>query len=51
MCKVIEDVRKEERVEVALRMLEAGKYLLDEIANVSGLSLNEIKDLQAAQGA
>ena len=49
MCKVIEDMRKEERVEVALRMLEAGKYVLDEIANISGLPLNELKKLQAGQ--
>ena len=49
MCKVIEDMRKEERVEVALRMLEAGKYVLDEIANISGLPLNEVKKLQAGQ--
>ena len=54
MCKVIEDMRREERketrketmVEIALRMLEAGKYALEEIANISGLSLEEVKKLQ-----
>ena len=51
MCKVIEDMRKEERIEVALRMLEAGKYVLDEIANISGLPLDEVKKLQAGQSA
>lgn len=49
MCKVIEDMRREERVEVALRMLEAGKYVLDEIANISDLPLDEVKKLQAEQ--
>ena len=41
MCKVIEDMRREERIEVALRMLEAGKYALDEIANISDLPLQD----------
>lgn len=51
MCKVIEDMRREERIEVALRMLEAGKYALDEIANISNLPLDEIKKLQTGQSA
>ena len=34
-----------------LRMLASGKYALEEIAAVSGLSLEEIKKLQAGQGA
>ena len=58
MYKVIEDMRKEEREAgikegmkegmktAALRMLEAGKYALEEIANISGLSLDEVKKLQ-----
>lgn len=29
-----------------LRMLETGKYALDEIAQISGLSLDEVKKLQ-----
>ena len=57
MCKVIEDMRREEREEgikegvktVALRMLETGKYALEEIAVLSGLSLDEVKKLQAGQ--
>ena len=47
MCKVMEDVRKESLIEVARRMLEAGKYALEEIAIISGLSLDEVKNLQA----
>ncbi len=61
MCKVIEDMRKEEREEgikegmeknartAALRMLTAGKYALEEITDISGLSLAEVKKLQTGQ--
>ena len=59
MCKIIEDMRNEERAEgmregmitAALRMLEAGKYALEEIVSISGLSLDEVKKLQAGQSA
>ena len=59
MCKVIEDMRREEREEgiregmkaAALRMLEAGKYALEEIASISGLSFDEVKNLEAGQRA
>jgi predicted transposase YdaD len=37
--------------ETALRMLEAGKYALEEIAGISGLSLEEVKKLHAGLGA
>lgn len=46
MCKVMEDMRKDSLKEVALRMLAAGKYALEEIANISGLSLEEVKILK-----
>ena len=59
MCKVMEDMRNqslkegmEEGMKVtARRMLEAGKYALEEIAEISGLSLEDVKKLQAGQGA
>ena len=51
MCKVMEDMKKESLMEVALRMLGAGKYALEEIASISGLPLDEVKKLQAGQGA
>ena len=59
MCKVIEAMRKEEREEgikegmrtAALRMLEAGKYAFEEIASISGLSLDEVKKLQTGHTA
>ncbi len=47
MCKIMEDMRIESLKEVALRMLSAGKYALEEIANISGLSLEEVKKLKA----
>ena len=63
MCKVMEDMRnesleegmkegmKEEKKLTVLRMLEAGRYALEEIVSISGLSLDEVKKLQAGQGA
>ena len=51
MCKVMEDMRKESLTEVALRMLEAGKYALEEIASISGLPLDDVKKLQIGNNA
>ena len=56
MCKVMEDMRNQERketrretmMEIALRMLEAGRYALEEIVSISGLSLDEVKNLQTS---
>lgn len=54
MCKAMEDMRneslkegmKEEKKLTVLRMLEIGKYSLEEIAGISGLSIDEVKKLQ-----
>ena len=58
MCKAMEDMRnqalqegleagrKEGRKEIALRMLEMGKYTFDEISTLSELSVEEVKRLQ-----
>lgn len=55
MCRIMEDMRNESlkqgMIEVALRMLAAGKYALEEIAGISGLSLDEVKKLKAEQTA
>lgn len=51
MCKAMEDMRKDSLKEVALRMLKAGKYALEEIAAISGLSLDEVKKLNADKTA
>ena len=49
MCKVIEDMRTRERKEtmkeIALRMMKARLYALEEIVNISGLPLDEVKKL------
>ena len=57
MCKVIEDMRKEEREEATkaekqrtvFRMLADGTLALEKIAEYVGLSLDEVKKLQTAQ--
>ena len=59
MCRIMEDMRneslkkgiKEGRKEAALRMLATGKYALEEIANISGLSLEEVNQLKAERNA
>ena len=51
MCKIMEDMRIESLKEAALRMLAAGKYALEEIASISGLSLDEVKKLKAERTA
>ena len=55
MCRAMEDMRNESLQEgiregmkaTARRMLAAGKYALEEIVNISGLSLEEVKQLKA----
>ena len=55
MCQIVEDMInesiQEEKKLTALRMLEAGKYVLEEISNISGLSLDEVKKIKAEQPA
>lgn len=62
MCKVMEDMRNQSLQEgiqegikqgvkqgitsTVLRMLASGKYALEEIAEISGLTLDEVKALQ-----
>lgn len=58
MCRAMEDMRdqslregiregrKEGRKEVALRMLIAGKYALEEIVSISGLTMEEVEQLK-----
>lgn len=54
MCKIMEDMRNESLKEgikegafnTARRMIAAGKYALEEIVNISGLSREEVEKLQ-----
>ena len=63
MCRIMEDMReeslkagikmgkkagiKEGAIQTAKRMLALGKYTLEEISGISGLSLEEVKKLEA----
>ena len=57
MCKVMEDMRDQAATQAALeraktivyRMLAAGKYSLEEIADMTEISLDEIKNMKAGQ--
>ncbi len=54
MCKMMEDMCNESLQEgirqglraTALRMLEAGEYTLEQIAQISTLSLEEVRQLR-----
>ena len=58
MCKMMEEMRREEREEdmragmreTARRMLAAGKYSIEEISAISGLSLEEVGALHKSGG-
>ena len=54
MCKVIEDMRAQERreamIDTAKRMIADGILTLEKIAEYAGLSLDEVKKIQAGQG-
>lgn len=45
MCKAIEDMITDEKKEIALRLIETGKLSLNEIADCSNLSLEEVQKL------
>ena len=57
MCKIIDDIvqreckevekkaEKKERIDTALRMIEKGKYSVEEIAEMSNLSVSEVEEL------
>ena len=55
MCRAMEEMRNQSFKEgeaknkrtIALRMIKAGKYALDEISAISGLPLEEVKKLSA----
>ena len=57
MCKAMEDMRNEARAEalkeksisVARKMLKAGKFSYEEIAEYSDLTVDEVKELAAKQ--
>ena len=51
MCKAMEDMRKSERIEIALRMLKAGKYAYEDIADILQMTVDEVKALDESKPA
>ena len=51
MCKAMEDMRKSERIEIALRMLKAGKYASEDIADILQMTVDEVKALDESKPA
>lgn len=49
MCKVVEDLINEEVREIAMQMLENGKLSVEEIAEYTDLTKDEIKGLSDEQ--
>lgn len=53
MCKIVEDIvakeMKEERIEIAKNLLNNGKLTLEEIAQCSGLTVEEVKAVKVLQ--
>ena len=45
MCKVMEDMRNDERIDGAKRLLEIGKLSIEEIASAMRLSVERVKEL------
>lgn len=45
MRKVMEDMRYDEKKETALQMIAQDKYEVEEVADISGLTLEEVKAL------
>ncbi len=55
MCKIVEDIvakeMKEERIEFTKNLLNNGKFTLEEIAQCSGLTVEEVKAVKVLQPA
>jgi hypothetical protein len=45
MCKLMEDLFVEDRKEIAIKIIDSGKMTLKEIAECTGLSIDEVKAL------
>jgi len=51
MCKAMEDIRNEERIEIAERLLALKKLSYEEISEASRLSVEKIKELDSKKSA
>ena len=45
MCKVMEDMREETKIESAVNLLKLGKLTIEEIAKAIGLSVEKVAEL------
>ena len=45
MCRIMDEMKKETVIEIALNLLKIGKNSYEEIANATGLTLDEVKKL------
>ncbi|MEY8309593.1 hypothetical protein AAK899_08740 [Erysipelotrichaceae bacterium 51-3] len=48
-CKIIEEVKEEERAVFAGRLLEESEWSIEKIARIANLPVEEVQQLQAAQ--
>ncbi len=51
MCKAMKEVRNDAFETAAKTMLKAGKYALEEIAEMTNLSLEKVRKLRAEMNA
>ena len=51
MCKVMEDMREETKIEAAINLLKLGKLTIEEIAKAIGLSIEKVSELAGEKGA
>ena len=47
IAKGVERGKQENQIEIAVRMLQAGKYAIEEIAEISGLTVEKVNELKA----
>ena len=45
MSKAMEDMITDEKVRVAARLIKSGKYTFDEIADITELSIEKVKEI------
>jgi len=48
MCKAFEEVKEETKIVIAKRLIEYGKMTLEEISQMTELSVNDLRKLQEA---
>ncbi len=51
MCKMVEDLMKEEKKNTAIKMLAKKKLSIEDIAEITELTIEEVKELAEKQYA